>query len=239
MGEFFKGLWVWIETLPWWQGALIICLIVFTYVVGKFWTKVITWIGERLTPRDITTQYRMFWGLSNDALNINLKDEIRRSFKENGFEEMNDNDFSQYTKNQSKILISTLKNHFINLYPNSKTLKVSMEDVLFYINSQESKIEDIVFEIYIEAKRIKKKDIETFQEIDKRFTEEIESFVKKNKTDDCKNCFIILFGKREIAENKKAKIKSLKAQMNFAEQKLSELHSKFLTFFSEKLNQEK
>jgi len=242
MVDFFKGFWEYVSNLPWWQGTTVICLVVFIFVVGKFWTKVITWIGEIFTTSlPETVQYRMFWGLSNDALNIQMKDEIRRSFKENGFDEMSGNEFSQYVKNQSKILMSLLKNHFINLYPpNDKKITVPMEKVLEFIDKKESVIEDIIFEMYIEAKRVKKQDNQTLQEIDTKFIEEIQNFIKKKSSnDDCKSCFVILFGKREIAENKKTKIKSLKAQMNFAEQKLSEIHSSFLSFYSENLNKEK
>jgi len=241
MFDFFKGFWGYVASLPWWQSAIIICAVVFIFVVGKFWTKVITWIGDRFTNNlSKTFQYRMFWGLSNDVFHIQMKDEIRRSLKENGFDVLSGNDFSQYVKNQSKILIVMLKNHFINLYPpKDKRIIIQIEKILEFVDKKESKIEDIIFEIYIEAKKIKKQDVSAMEEIDKKFEEEIENFIKKKNLDDCKSCFVILFGKREIAENKRQRIKSLKTQMNFVEQKISEIHSSFLSFYSDNLNKEK
>lgn len=239
--DFFKGFWRYMSVLPWWQSLIVIFVVIFTIVVGKFWRDVITWIGNRITGDRLTLQYRMFWGLTNDAINIQLKDEVRRSFKENGFDELSGSEFSQYVKNQSKVLLSKLKNHVINLYPPNKFgIRISMEEILEFIDRKESDIEDVIFEVYIEAKKIKKQDIEQMVSIEERFGKEIDSFIKKkNETMDCKNCLIVLFGKREIAENKMLKIKTLKAQMNFAEQKLSEIHSNFLSFFSEKLSEKK
>lgn len=239
--NFFKGFWEYMSILPWWQSLIVIFVVIFTIIVGKFWKDVITWIGNRIIGDSLTLQYRMFWGLTNDAINIKLKDEIRRSFKENGFEKISGLEFSQYVKNQSKVLMSILKNHIINLYPPNKTgIKISMEEILDFVDKKESNIEDIIFEIYIEAKKIKKQDIELMMKIENRFGKEIDSFIeKKNGNIDCKSCIIVLFGKREILENKMLKIKTLKSQMNFAEQKLSEIHSDFLSFFSEKLSEKK
>lgn len=238
MLDFFKGFWTYISTLLWWQGAIIIIAIVFIFVLGKFGKNLLGWFREKLQyDRSGLIQYRMFWGLSNDALNIKLKDEIRRSFKENGFDGLSGNEFAQYVKNQHKILVTILKNHIINLYPTNRRVIVSMDEVLEYIDSINSKLEDVFFELYIESKRIKKQDEQILKEIDEKFETEIETFIKRKKNEnDCKSCLVVLFGKREIAENKKSKIKTLRGQMNFAEQKLSEIHSQFLTFYSEKLS---
>ncbi|MFW6312144.1 MAG: hypothetical protein ACOC1K_07915 [Nanoarchaeota archaeon] len=240
MSDFFKGFWEYMSNLQWWQGAIIIAIVAIFYLIGKYWKDFVIWTSEFFIGQSIETlQYRMFWGLTNDVLHIQVKDEIRRSFKENGFCELSGNDFAQYVKNQNKILVSILRNHMINLYPPfHKKSKIRLEKILYYIEEIEHWIEDIVFEIYIEAKRIKKNDNKSMNMIDERFSEEMEEFIekKKNSNGDCKSCFVILFGKREIAENKKAQIKTLKSQMNFVEQKLSEIHSEFLTHFSEELD---
>jgi hypothetical protein len=239
--EFFKGFWGYVSTLDWWQGLVVIFIVIFAFAVGKFWRNVLTWIGERITGNTkltTTLQYRVFWGLSNDALNIQMKDEIRRSIKENGFYELNSNDYTQYVKNQTKVLISIFRKHIINLYPpDENRIIISMADVLQYIDEKEGIFEDVFLEIYNEAKKIKNQDDEYINDIDDKFEKEIiEYTTSQNKEVDCKVCFSILFGKREIANNKKSRIKSLKAQMNFAEQKLATLHSNFLSFYSDKLN---
>jgi len=223
--------------MDWWQALIFITVILFTWAVGKFWRNVLAWIGKKLggvSPE--TLQYRMFWGLVSDALNIKMKNELRRSFKENGFHETSGNDFSAYVKNQSKALMSMLRDHIINLYPpTNNKLIVSMEDVLDYLDKKEPEIEDSFFEIYIEAKRLRKHEIDKKADIETKFAEEINTFVEKDH-DDCSSCMLILFGKREIAENKKEQIKTLKAQMNFVEQKFTEIQSDLLSFYSEKIN---
>jgi len=238
--DFVKGFFGFLKTAnyEWWQVTILIAVVLFIILVGKFWRNVLTWIGDRLSGgKSETLQYRMFWGLTNDAINIQMKNEVRRSMKENGFCELSGNDFAQYVKNQSKILLAILKNHFINLYPpDDRRMRIQMEQVLEYLDKKDSKIEDIIFEIYIEAKRMKKQDQEDLDAIDSKFEKEIDNFIKRSNSGDCKQCFVILFGKREIAENKRDKIKTLKSQMNFAEQKLSEIHSDFLSFYSESLN---
>jgi len=238
--DLFKGFWGYLgqSNFLWWQTLIIIFVIIVSLMIGKFWQDIIIWIGERFTGQNtVTLQYRMFWGLSNDVINMRMKDEFRRSLKENGFDILSGNDFSNYVKNQSKLLMSILRNYIINLYPPNKNIKITMEDILEYIDKKESAIEDTIFEIYIEAKRIKKQDTEQYDLFDKKFEQEIEKFIKSKKDNlDCKNCLIILFGKREIVENKKSKIKTLKSQMNFVEQKLSEIHSDLLSFYSEKIN---
>lgn len=239
MGEFFKGLFAYItnNNLEWWQGLIIMVVVMITYFIGKFWKNVFSWIGSKfIIEKNETLQYRMFWGLINDAVNIRMKDEIRRSFKENGFHELGGNEFSSYVKNQSKNLVSIIKNHIINLYPIGQSLSVSMESILDEIDKKDSVFEDIFFEIYTEAKTFKCQDDWSLDEIDKKFEEEILNFIKSRKPDDCVSCFSILFGKREIAENKKSKYKTLKSQMNFAERKLTEIQSILITFYSDKIN---
>jgi hypothetical protein len=233
IGEFFKGFWGFIGALAWWQGLIVLVVVMITFFIGKYWKNISKMFGSSSD----TLQYRMFWGLISDAFNIKVKDEIRRSFKENGFHDSSGNDFSIYVKNQSNVLVSILKDHIMNLYPpNSSKMVVNLDEILDYIDKNESVMEDRFFEIYIEAKKLKKYEVDTIATIDKKFEEEIGRFIKKKTPDDCKNCLIILFGKREIAENKKNKIKTLKSQMNFTEQKLTEIMSDFLTFFSEKIS---
>ncbi len=121
-------------------------------------------------------QYRMFYGLLKDALNIELKDEIRRAFKENGFYEISGAEFAAYVKEKVQTLISMLKQYMVNMYPNpSDTLIVSLDAVLKCIKDMESKFEDKVFEMFIEAKKIQK---EAYEKINK-FDDEINNRKEK------------------------------------------------------------
>jgi len=242
MIEFFKTLIQYVANFEWWQGLIILAVMTFILLVGKFWRNVLNLLGVKmLGEKSETLYYRMFWGISNDAINIKMKDEIRRSFKENGFDKMSEKDFLQYVKNQSKNLVSSLRNHIINLYPpDNRGMLVSMEEILQQIDQDESKYESFFLEIYMEAKKFKKQDEDGIEDIDKKFEKEINEFIKTKSPADCGSCVTIMFGKKVIADNKKTKYnKTLKSQMNFAEQKLTEIHSSLITFFSEKMNENK
>ena len=241
MIEFFIELINYVSAFEWWQGLLILVIMMIVLFVGRFWRNVLAFIGAKLLGEySETLYYRMFWGLSNDAINIKMKDEIRRSFRENGFCESDEKDFLQYVKNQSKILISALRNHVINLYPSdNREMLVSMEEILEQIDKDESKYESFFLEIYMEAKKFKKQYENEMNEIDKKFEKEITEFAKNKNTNDCGSCVAIMFGKKLIADNKKSKFNTLKSQMNFAEQKLTELHSSLISFYSDKINEKK
>lgn len=236
-GAFWNAVTQILSIYEWWQGLIYVVVCMITFFIGKYWRNIFIWIGKKfVSDYPPTLQYRMFWGLINDAINIRAKDEIRRCFSENGFHNTTGQEFSLYVKNESNVIIDMIKDHIINLYPPTNTrMSVSMQEVLNFLKTEQHAIEDTIFEIFVEAKRLKKYEIEKFIEIEEKFVNEINMFVDKN-TSDCKNCLIILFGKREIAENKKDRIKTLKAQMNFAEQKLSDIQSEFLAYYSEKIN---
>lgn len=134
-----------------------------------------------------TLQYRMFSGLIRDALWLRIRDEIRRSFKENGYYEISGQEFSIYTKNQFNIIFSMLKQHIISLYPpTTDKIIVPVDKVLDFMKTINPKIEDKVFEIYIEAKKVKceadKKIVEMEKQINewgKKFHQEIDELIRE------------------------------------------------------------
>jgi len=134
-----------------------------------------------------TTQYRMFWGLIRDALYIRMKDEIRRSFKENGFYHKSGSEFQIYVREQHKNIFGILKQHVINLYPsNIEDLVVNMNEIVKFIVSKKDRLEDIAFEIYTSAKEIKKKIEEDIKELEYKYLEkkiqfnlEVDNIVKE------------------------------------------------------------
>jgi hypothetical protein len=239
LSEFLKGFWNWIQLFSWWQGLLIISVCLIIVSVGKYWRNIFARFATFGVDNE-TLQYRMFWGMLNNALNIIVKNEIRKSFKENGFDHLSGNDFSNYVKDKSKTLQAMLKQYIMDLYPpESSRLKVSLDDVLDYLNQRNLVFESLIFEIFAEAKKFKRYEIDFFERVDISFSEEVEKFIRKKNDIDCKNCLLILFGKREIAENKKRNVKTLKSQMNFVEQKLIEINSDIMNFYSQKMGEDK
>lgn len=129
-------------------------------------------------PRDLDQeqlQYRMYQGILSNAL-MAVKDEIRRSFKENGFETVSGAEFSNYVKDRVTTLASIGRDYVVNLYPYQGTL-VSIEEREDFLEKARSQLEDICFEVYIKAKEIKLAAKMKVKEMEKEFADEIEEFI--------------------------------------------------------------
>jgi len=128
-------------------------------------------------PGQEIIQSRLYWGLLFEALEKLVKDEIRRSFKENGFYEISGIEFSQYVKSRSSNIMSIITHHVRNAYPpKGLGMIVDQEYILDYINKLNGFVEDISFDIYVEAKRIKRLALEEVRKIEKEFYEEMDKF---------------------------------------------------------------
>lgn len=242
MIRFLSGFWGYVSGLLWWQGLIVITIVLITFSIGKFWRDIITWIGDRITSKNETLQYRMYWGLIKDALFGMIKDELRRSCRDNGFCNLGGTEFSSYVKGKTDLVIDLLKQHLINLYPpKDNRLIVSIETILDYIDSQRSDVQDLMFDIFIESKNIKLTNEKKLNEIEQDFVKDINSFVKNNKgnNSNCESCLLILFGKREIMETKRKKVHTLSTQMVVVDHKLFDWQTKLLDFYSSELNRNK
>jgi len=102
---------------------------------------------------DETIQYKLYLGLINDALFL-VKDELRRSLKENGFHKKAGLEFSVYVKDKVKQIIYLIEQHLRNLYPMMGMI-VLLDKELENINNNSHKIEDIMFELFADSKVIK------------------------------------------------------------------------------------
>lgn len=123
----------------------------------------------------INVQYRMYQGILGNAL-MATKDEVRRSFKENGFENIGGAEFSTYVKDRVATLISIGRDYVLNLYPYQGTL-VSSDEIDTFIDKVKPQLEDVCFEVYIKGKEIKLANRERIKELEKEFADEIEEFV--------------------------------------------------------------
>jgi len=98
------------------------------------------------------TQYKLYYGLLRDSL-VAVKDEFRKSFKENGFYELSDGDFTTYVKDKTKNLISSLIQHTRNLYP-SRGVAVSAETIISFYEKNLLNLQEVLFSIYATAKQV-------------------------------------------------------------------------------------
>lgn len=127
-------------------------------------------------PETEAVQHKLFYGLLKDALLL-VKDEIRRSLKENGFFELDGSGFSFYVKDKEKTLVSLMEQHLRNLYPD-RGVVLNVQDVLKLFGNRAGQIEEIVFEMYTYSKNIKVDADLKMKELKTQFGAWIDSFIK-------------------------------------------------------------
>lgn len=126
--------------------------------------------------KDEVIQYKVYRGAILCALEL-VKDEIRRSFKENGFEDMDGSEFSVFVKNKSHALYSLGKNYIEEEYPYEGMI-VTLDERQQYINDfYLSKINDMCFDVFQKAKDIKIQAKLDITNITTEFAKEIDNFI--------------------------------------------------------------
>ena len=103
-----------------------------------------------------------------------IKDELRRSFKENGFHDLRGTDYSLYVKNQAQTLASIGKQYVSNHYPPSRML-IELDEKIDQLDN--AKTEDMAFEIYNRAKEIRLEADLKIGNLNNQFKEEIDQYV--------------------------------------------------------------
>jgi len=117
--------------------------------------------------------------LSNSL--FETKDEIRRSFKENGFHDMNDRDFDQYIKDRSTLLLTIAREHIQRSYPSNMIIPI-IERFKRYDIVSAKKIEYIIRDIYINAKEIRCRVLKELDELQFKFVDEVDSLVERKNS---------------------------------------------------------
>jgi len=127
-------------------------------------------------PTELNKQYKLYQGLLGSTM-VAIKDEFRRSFKENGFEEMSGQEFTHYIKGKLANIVSLGREHLFNLYPYDGMI-VSITARKDWLDTKLNVLEDICFEIYGNAKDIKRDAAKKVDEIEKEFVKEMDEIVK-------------------------------------------------------------
>lgn len=102
------------------------------------------------------------------------KREIRRSFKENGFEDLSGKDFADYVKGKMGDLLAITQSYVMNAYFKDSVVPIEYR----FKNFDERAFEDIAFEIYMKAKEIKKESKMKLDKLQEEFKKEIDDFIK-------------------------------------------------------------
>jgi len=104
-----------------------------------------------------------------------LKDELRRAFKENGFHKLNDTQFDNYIKNESRILFDTYSEYMFTAYPNGMTVRYDdlMSITVGIKDSMNKHFESIIRK----SKEIELKTIEDINSIEENYEHETNMFL--------------------------------------------------------------
>jgi hypothetical protein len=121
------------------------------------------------------TQYKLYYGLLRDSL-VSAKDEFRRSFKENGFFELSDSDFTTYVKDKTKNLISLLIQHTRNMYP-SRGVVVSAEHIINIYDKNLLNLQEVLFSIYATAKQVTAESDVEINDLKTQYAKWVDDFV--------------------------------------------------------------
>ncbi len=132
--------------------------------------------SKGVTGPEENKQYRIYQGVLTSAF-FSIKDEIRRSFKENGFENLSGAEFSTYVRSKLVSLVALGKSHINDLYPYEGML-VTTEDRMKNLDAMLGKLEDICFELYIKAKDIKLDAKKKVELLEKEFAKEMDEFLQ-------------------------------------------------------------
>ena len=120
-------------------------------------------------------QYKAFYGILIDSI-AKVKDEIRRSFKENGFESLSGTEFSVYVKDKTKSIVALIIQNITNLYP-VQGMIVPPDVASKKVEKTTSKIEDIIFEMFVHSKEVKRQADTDIKAYKSEYREWIDAFI--------------------------------------------------------------
>jgi len=104
-----------------------------------------------------------------------VKDVLRQSFKENGFTNYNDNDYTSYVKSKAKSFISMVQSYLMTYCTNVEPI-VSLKNR--FEKFDHSGIESTAFDVYNNARTVYKKSNEQIQKLKNQFVIDINTFVE-------------------------------------------------------------
>jgi len=133
-------------------------------------------IKEKKTTIEESVQYKLVYGLLKDAL-LHIKDEIRRSFKDNGFYTMALSEFSWYVKDRTQVISSMLSQYIRNIYPDRGGV-LPLANILKGMKAEATFLSGIINDIYSHARETKNETDDKVKNMQKEFGEWVDKFTK-------------------------------------------------------------
>ena len=130
-------------------------------------------IKDKITTVEESVQYILVYCLLKDSLLL-IKDEIRRSFKDNGFFNLSGSEFSWYVKERTQAISSMLTQYMRNIYPDRGGV-LQLQKILRSMEEEATFLSGIINDIYSYASEVR---IETDERV-KKMQEEFGAWVDK------------------------------------------------------------
>lgn len=134
-------------------------------------------VEPKISSQEQEKQYSLYCETLKNAM-YNVKDEIRRSFKENGFHELSGIEYSKYVKEKAVTLTSIAKTYMIDHYPR-RGMAIELSHRFLKLDLRF--IEDSVFELYNKSKKIVLDAQAKIDELDNQFKKDIDNYVEVQK----------------------------------------------------------
>lgn len=125
---------------------------------------------------DESVQYKLIYGLLKDSLH-NIKDEIRRSFKDNGFCDLGVSEFSSYLKDRTQILNSMLVQYIRNMYPDRGGV-LEASKIINVIEQRKNFLSGLVNDLYMYAREVKLETDKKVNILQEQFIKWVDKFIE-------------------------------------------------------------
>lgn len=133
-------------------------------------------IKDKSTVVEESVQYKLVHSLLKDSL-LHIKDEIRRSFKDNGFYSLTGSEFSWYVKERTHTISSMFSQYMRNIYPDRGGV-LQLHKILKSMEKEATFLAGIINDIYSYAREVRVETDEKVKNMQKEFGTWVDNFTK-------------------------------------------------------------
>ena len=135
-------------------------------------------LGEGVEHEKKATQSSLYCEALKNGL-LSVKDELRRSFKENGFGQFSESEFGHYVKDKSKTMLTMVRSYLNQHYVDGEGTIVHLKERFERMDeSHLQKFDNWAFEVFTNAKDLNEEFTKKKSELTERLKSEIDDFVK-------------------------------------------------------------
>jgi hypothetical protein len=120
-------------------------------------------------------EYKFFSELLKDTLH-QVKNEMRRSYKDNGYSEMTASDFSNYVRDKGRLIMNIITLHIKSMYP-AQGMLINLTDILTGLSYKTPEITEIIRECFEYSKEVTMETDKQIESYKKEFSDWVDKFI--------------------------------------------------------------